>query len=256
MLTHKVNTGFFLAVIAFLVAYSVFNPLSWWVYLIPLALWFIITGLGSAFVQWGYHVKSLNRGEKAGNKIAITFDDGPTPETIKVLELLSKYDVKATFFCIGKQIEKHPDIFKQIIDGDHTVGNHTFNHLPEMGFSSTDKILAEIVKTDELVSRNGLQLKLFRPPYGVTNPNMAKALKRTGHAVIGWNIRSLDTVINDENHILKRITTRLAPGSIILLHDTSQKTVNVLEQLLILLKQQNLKAVAVNELLNIPAYEE
>jgi len=256
MLTHKINTGFFLAVIIFLAVYSFYNPLSLWVFVIPITLWVIITGCGSGFVQSGYHIKTLNNNEKeTGRKIAITFDDGPTPETIKVLELLHRYNVKATFFCIGKQIENYTEIFQKVIAEGHIIGNHTFNHLPKMGFFSVAKIITELESTDALIKQYALKPLLFRPPYGVTNPNLAKAIKRTGHYVIGWNIRSLDTVTKDERKIFSRIRTRLAPGSIILLHDTSQKTVNVLEQLLILLQEQNYEAVTVNELLNIPAYE-
>ena len=256
MLTHKINTGFFLAVIIFLAVYSNYNMLPLWVFIIPITLWVIITGFGSAFVQSGYHIKTLNKSSATtGRKIAITFDDGPTSETLKVLDLLKRYNVKATFFCIGKQIKKYPEIFQKVINEGHTVGNHTFNHLPEMGFFSVAKILNELESTDVLIKQHASKPLLFRPPYGVTNPNLAKAIKRTGHFVIGWNIRSLDAVIKDENKIFNRIKTRLAPGSIILLHDTSQKTVNVLEQLLILLQEQNYEAVTVNELLNIPAYE-
>jgi len=255
MLTHKVNTGFFLAVFIFLAAYSFYQPLAWWVLIIPVLLWLTIAVIGSGLVQSGYHIKTYNRIQTTDKKIAVTFDDGPTPSTEKVLELLKKYNVKATFFCIGKQIEKHPDILQKIINEGHTVGNHTYNHLPQMNFFSTDKILTELKSTDALIQHYILKPMLFRPPYGVTSPRLARALKTTGHYVVGWNIRSLDAVIEDENKIFNRIATRLAPGSIILLHDTSQKTVNVLEQLLILLQQQHYEAVTVNQLLNIPAYE-
>lgn len=237
--------------------FTIYNPLPWWTFSIPFLLWFVIAGMGSAFVQSGYHIRTFYRNNKAaGKKIAITFDDGPTPETLKVLSLLHQYNVKATFFCIGRQMEKYPEIFKEVIAQGHTVGNHTYSHSPKMGFFSAVKILDELRSTDALIEQYNLKPQLYRPPYGVTTPNLAKAIKQTGHKVIGWNIRSLDAVIKDENKILKRIKNRLAPGSILLLHDTSQKTVNVLEQLLILLQQQNYEAVTVNELLNIPAYEE
>ncbi|MCO6147281.1 polysaccharide deacetylase family protein [Flavobacterium sp. NRK1] len=257
MLTHKINTGFLLAVIFLLAVFSIFNPLPWWLFGLPILLWFTIAALGSAFVQSGYHIKTLNKNLKTpGRQIAITFDDGPTPETPKVLALLKKYNTKATFFCIGQQIEKHPDIFKTIIEEGHTVGNHTFTHSPKMGFFSVQKVMDEVTFTDRIIKNYGLKPLLFRPPYGVTHPNLSKVLKQTCHYVIGWNIRSLDTVIKQEQKIFMRIKKRLAPGSIILLHDTSQKTINVLEQLLILLQQEKYNAVTVNELLNIPAYEE
>ena len=258
MLSHKVNTAFFSLVVLLLIILSFFAAIAWWVFLIPVLLWVIITGVGSAFIFTGYHIKAYckNRDVKE-KKIAITFDDGPTPETPKVLNLLKKHNAKATFFCIGSQIEKYPDIFKAILEDGHTVGNHTYSHSPKMGFFPAQKVKEELEVTNSLIEKySGKKALFFRPPFGVTNPNIAKAVKATGHYVIGWNIRSLDTIIKSENRLLNRVKNRLAPGSIILLHDTSQKTVNVLEQLLVLLEQNKYEAITVNQLLNIPAYEE
>ena len=234
------------------------HGLQWWWYLLPLFIWFAIAGLGSAFIRSNYHINALCSNEDIkGNKIAITFDDGPHPETENVLRLLEKYNAKGTFFCIGSQIEKYPEIFKKIIDQGHVVGNHTYTHSPKMGFFSTARVSDELQRTNKIIEITGSKnVKLSRPPYGVTSPSIAKALKRAGLYVIGWNIRSLDTVIKEEDVIFRRIKNMLAPGSIILLHDTSARTVNVLEQLLVLLQQNNYEAITVDELLNIPAYEE
>lgn len=256
MLTHKINTGVFLTVLILLAGYSFYNPLPWWCFLVPIGIWFVAAVFGSVFVQSGYHIKTISKSKTTLKKVAITFDDGPTPETEKVLDLLRKYNVKATFFCIGKQVERYPEILQKVINEGHTVGNHTYNHSSKMGFYPVEKIFEELSSTDEIIKKHGSKPLLFRPPFGVTNPNLAKAIKQSGHKVIGWNVRSLDAVIKDEHKIFNRIKRRLAPGSIILLHDTSQKSVNVLEQLLILLQQQNYEAVTVNELLNISAYED
>jgi peptidoglycan/xylan/chitin deacetylase (PgdA/CDA1 family) len=98
-------------------------------------------------------------------------------------------------------------------------------------------------------------MRLFRPPFGVTNPNIARAVTKTNQIVIGWNIRSLDTVIESQNAILNRIKNRVKPGGIILLHDTSDKTVLVLEQLLLFLQSEGYQTVTIEELLEISAYE-
>lgn len=238
-------------------AAAFFYGVSWWYLLVPFTIWLITAVAGSGLVQTGYHIKTYNSNPNVKEKlIAITFDDGPTPETPKVLELLKKHGVKATFFCIGRQIEKYPDILKQTISEGHTVGNHTYSHSPKMSLWNTEAVLGELARTDEIIySIGGVNTKLYRPPYGVTFPQLARAIKVTKHKVIGWNIRSLDAVIDDEQHILKRITSRLKPGSIILLHDTSQKSINVLEQLLVVLQRENYKPVTVDQLLNINAYE-
>ena len=118
------------------------------------------------------------------------------------------------------------------------------------------KIVEEIVSTNQLIKEKiNVTTKIFRPPFGVTNPHIAKALNKTQHNVIGWNIRSLDTVINDEKKLLNRITRQIKPGSIILMHDTSDKTANVLEQLFVFLQKENYKVVPLNELLKIDVYE-
>lgn len=233
------------------------NLLSWFWLAVPVCVWLIIAMAGSGLVQSGYHIKTWYKKKGSTVKeVAITFDDGPTPYTENVLELLSIYNVKATFFCIGTQIEKHSEILKKTALAGHTIGNHTYSHSRQMSIFSVEKTVGELQVTNNLIEKyTGCKPLFFRPPFGVTSPGIAKALRKTGHYVIGWNVRSLDAVIDSEEKIFNRIKGRLAPGCIILLHDTSQKTVNVLEQLLLLLQEEGYKAVTVNELLNIPAYE-
>jgi peptidoglycan-N-acetylglucosamine deacetylase len=240
--------------IGFLFA-ALFYDLSFgWAILVSL-FWLGSVVWGSLTIQSGYFVKTYNSGISQ-NQIAITFDDGPHPATMQVLQLLEKHKAQATFFCIGKQIEKHPEIFKKIIENGHTVGNHSYSHSNYFGFFSSEKVKKELDLTDALIKKHsGKKPLFFRPPFGVTNIHIQRALKKTKHFTIGWNIRSLDTTIKSEEAILKRILKRLKPGSIILLHDTSQRTVNVLEQLLIHLDHENFQPVTVDQLLNIPAYE-
>jgi peptidoglycan/xylan/chitin deacetylase (PgdA/CDA1 family) len=136
--------------------------------------------------------------------VALTFDDGPTEFTPKFLDLLKENNVKATFFCIGKQIEKYPETFQRIIAEGHTIGNHTLSHCNNTGFLSTSKMVEEIEKCDEVMLKIGsLKTNLYRPPFGVTNPNIAKAIKKTHKKSIGWNVRSLDTIIEDEKKFTK-----------------------------------------------------
>ena len=236
---------------------AAFSVISWWYFVIVLLIWLHIIALGVFNIQTGFFTQTYcHQFGDSQRKLAISFDDGPTEQTQKVLTLLEKYNAKATIFCIGKQIEKYPGTFLEIFRSGHTIGNHTFTHSNKTGFFSVCQMQDEIETTNELVEKlTGKKMLLYRPPYGVTNPNIAKAVKHTKHRVIGWNIRSLDTVIKSEDRILKRITSRLQPGSIILLHDISDKTVNVLEQLLIILNKENYQLVTVDNLLNIEPYE-
>jgi peptidoglycan/xylan/chitin deacetylase (PgdA/CDA1 family) len=221
-------------------------------------LWFLIVFIGSSFISSNYHVKTYccNPSVK-DKKIAITFDDGPNEMTMAVLDVLQKYNAKAAFFCIGKNIEIYPDVLERIINEGHTVGNHSYSHAPFFDFYNKDQVIAEIVKTDALIEKVlGKKTTLFRPPYGITNPSIRKALSVTKHKTIGWNIRSLDGIIKKKKFLLERIIKRIKPGGIVLLHDTSIETVNVLEQLLSFLEKNNYSVFPLEELLNIKAYED
>lgn len=121
-----------------------------------------------------------------------------------------------------------------------------------MGFKSTKNMVKEIQDNAKLIEEKvGVKDVYFRPPFGVTNPRIRRAVKKLNQTVIGWNIRSFDTVNHDEEMIFKRIKRRISPGSIILLHDTSDKTVNVVRSLLEYLKKEKYKSVTIHELLNL-----
>ncbi len=156
------------------------------------------------------------------NKIYLTFDDGPMPEITEwVLEELKKYDVKATFFCIGNNIEKYPDVFAKVINEGHSVGNHTFNHLN--GWKTPTEDYLENVKLCE-VSISNLKPKtsnLFRPPYGKIKASQAKKVKQLGYKIIMWDVLSadFDIEISPEN-CLDNVLSNVKSGSIIVFHDS------------------------------------
>ncbi len=253
---RSVNIIISLILIGFLIAYYCFT-FSFIPILIVIFIWLILTACGSAFIGWNYHFKSLNANYNTEkNHVAITFDDGPNPNfTPRVLALLKQYNAKATFFCIGKHIEAHPDLFKSIIAQKHTIGNHTYSHANHFGFFSTAKVTSELQQTSTIIKQlTHLNVSLYRPAFGITNPNIKRALKMTGLQSVGWSKRSLDTTALSEKTVLHRITNNLKKGDVILLHDTSEKTIAVLEQLLLFLQQQNIESVTIDSLFNIKAY--
>ena len=257
MLKHKNIAVLFGSLLFFLFIVSFFWEVKGWYFLLVSFGWLALTTWGSFDIRLSYFVTTYCNGTQTQKEIAITFDDGPTLQTIIVLDVLKQYNVKATFFCIGLQIEKHPDIFKRLLTEGHLVGNHSYSHANGMGFFSTKRTKEEITKNDEIIKRYSEKKALFyRPPFGVTNPRIAKAVAALGHKVIGWNNRSLDTLIADQSKILKRIKRKVKPGGIILLHDTSYKTAQVLEQLLLFLQSENYLVTPLDELLNLKAYED
>lgn len=224
-----------------------------WLYVLLILVWFLMMAMGSFSLSWTFYLKAFtNKKNLKEKKIAITFDDGPNPEfTLKVLDILNHYNAKATFFCIGQNIEKHPEILKAIAEHGHGIGNHSFSHNLMIDFNSTEAWLNEIKQTDNTIYKiTGKKTALFRPPFGVTTPKLAKALKVTEHRVIGWNIRSFDTVIKNPKHIAKNITKRIQPGAVILLHDKQTNVLPVLEHLLQFLQKQDYQSATINELLN------
>lgn len=232
--------------------------LSWFFIFIPIIFWFFIVSIASFNIQWNFFLKSISKGNSEGNKIALTFDDGPHPElTPKVLELLEKYNAKATFFCIGKNVKANPEVLQLIDFKKHTIGNHSFSHSKKIDFNDKKNWLEEINSTDlEIQKIISKKPEFFRPPFGVTTPHLAKAIGETQHKVIGWNVRSFDTVSNQTSEkVVERILKKVKPGSIILLHDHLPGIILILEQLLPALQKRNFKFVTVDELINCKPYE-
>jgi peptidoglycan/xylan/chitin deacetylase (PgdA/CDA1 family) len=256
MITHKNISLFFLFLLLLLLLLKLYTAINLLWFIGIILIWIGINAFGSARISSNYHVKAFcNNPSETEKKIALTFDDGPSLFTLEVLNLLKKYNAKATFFCIGKNVEAHPEIIKQIIAKGHLVGNHSYSHSKFFDFYNAQKITEEIQKTDELLEKYTLKkINFFRPPYGVTTPSIRRALKITGHKVIGWNIRSLDGGTKDQNLILNRIKKRVSPGGIVLLHDTGSHSVLVLEQFLQFLQQNKYEVISVEELLNLKVY--
>ncbi|MBT8296077.1 MAG: polysaccharide deacetylase family protein, partial [Gramella sp.] len=162
---------------------------------------------------------------------------------------------KAAFFCIGKNIKKHPEIFREILKRGHIVGNHTYSHTRKMGFLNTATVLKEIEDCNRIALETGeVDMNLFRPPFGIINPKTQKALKKTGHQVIGWNKRPYDAITSSQEKIIKRITRNLHRGDLILLHDNMPNTASILEQLLVILEQRKFRVIRPDKLFDIHAY--
>lgn len=188
--------------------------------------------IGAFSLKSGLFIKAVTRTDHP--PLLFTFDDGPHPEyTPQILDVLKAYQVKACFFLIGSRAEQHPDLVRRIDAEGHKIGNHTWSHRVSDTFAGRKKYSEELRKTSELIASIIHQpVEWFRPPFGVTNPIIADAIKNQGLKVMGWSVRSFDTVTPDPNTIVARVIGQLSSNSIVLLHDTMPQTVEALPHLL------------------------
>lgn len=199
-------------------------------------------------IEAGVYLKSLCKIETKTAVIALSFDDGPHPiYTPQVLDVLQKHQVKAIFFCIGSEAEKHPEIMARIHNEGHLVGNHSYSHSWHFPLLKQREIEADILLAEQCIAPYQRIGKLFRPPFGVTNPRIARAVKRIGLRSIGWSIRSFDTKQAPTEQTLKRIKKRIKPGAILLLHDRMPETARLVEELLAHLEKIQYKLVSLDE---------
>lgn len=156
-------------------------------------------------------------------KLFLTFDDGPHPViTSKVLNILDEYNAKATFFCVGENVKKHPEIYSEILIKGHQTGNHTYNHLKGWNVN-TKNYLESIQKCNQLVNSD-----LFRPPHGRITWKQLRALKKEGYRIIMWSVLTRDyNKSADKNGLLKRAIHKTRPGSIIVFHDSEKAEGNL-----------------------------
>ncbi len=223
-----------------------------WFWIVALVILAIsIISYGSATLQSNFFTPTFSK-LKEPNELILTFDDGPNPNTLAILEVLKKHQAPATFFCIGKQAQQHPDILNKIISEGHIVGNHTQNHSNKWGWMRSEEVRFEVGEaTKNLESLSGKPIHFFRPPFGVTNPRIGKVLRTLPLKIIGWDLRSLDTAIKNPEKLWRRIKPKLKNSSIILFHDTQEHTVEVLEKTLEYCQSHGIKIVSLADKIEI-----
>lgn len=174
---------------------------------------------------------------KADKTIFLTFDDGPEPTvTPWVLSVLNEYNAKATFFCIGDNVRKHPETYEQILNNGHAVGNHTFNHLN--GWKCNSK---KFVKNVEECAHY-VHSKLIRPPYGRIKPRQIRLLKQLNYKIIMWDVVSGDFDTNTmPDECLNNVIKHTENGSIVVFHDSIKASTNLYYTLPLFLKHFTVK---------------
>ncbi|MBU1136672.1 MAG: polysaccharide deacetylase family protein [Nanoarchaeota archaeon] len=209
------------------------------------------------FVELFYYYRFSDniyvQGNRNENKIAITFDDGPANETLKIIEILKNEGVPATFFVLGKNIKKNPEIFKKLIKSGNEIGSHSYNHL-KLNLKNKKKIGEEISSTDNLLEEFNVSTNLFRPPYGYLSFFLNSELRKSGKKVILFDVKSKDYKNKGTKHIIENVLKNVRNGSIISFHDYAEEIGEVKytsEALKILIPElkKNYEIVTVSELI-------
>jgi len=180
--------------------------------------------------------KLLWRKSSSEKVIYLTFDDGPVPEvTPLLLDLLDEYNLKATFFCVGENVDKYPEIYNEVLKRGHKTGNHTYNHLKGVSVS-TEEYLANVEKASKSIESN-----LFRPPYGRLKNKQRKALK-AGYEIVMWDVITHDYNSNlSPITIMQNIKRYSRNGSLVVFHDSVKAERNMLTVLPLAIEYWNSK---------------
>lgn len=215
--------------------------------------------ISTAYPMYPLQVKypqiMLYRGSSNFKQIALTFDDGPDQRfTPKILDVLKKHDVKATFFLLGVRVEKNPYVAKRIVQEQHVVGNHTYWH-PNLIKSGAMDLTWEIKKTEQKIKEvTGYETTLFRAPYGVANDKLVQKLAELNYRGVGWSVDTEDWRSLPSKKIVSNVINNIHSGGIILMHSAGHwtqdlsGTVNALDRLIPILKKEGYEFVTIPEM--------
>jgi peptidoglycan/xylan/chitin deacetylase (PgdA/CDA1 family) len=205
--------------------------------------------------QW--YGRTFAGGQRGTKQIALTFDDGPNgPHTLRLLEVLAKHGVKATFFMIGSYVRQQPEIARAVAQGGHVIGNHTFSH-PRLIFKTAVETRAEIIQCrSALQDAVGEHSNLFRPPFGGRRPATLRVVRQLGLQPVMWNVSGEDWKAPTAEAIENEVARQIRGGDVVLLHDGSHRgmgaertrTVAATEGLIPRLRDQGYEFVTVEEM--------
>jgi peptidoglycan/xylan/chitin deacetylase (PgdA/CDA1 family) len=193
----------------------------------------------------GPNLSRLDAAGAAGGRVCLTFDDGPHAElTPRVLALLDEHQAKASFFCIGEKARAHPEIVREIARRGHSVENHTYRHSNFFALFGTRQLKNEIASAQAALAEiTGRAPQFLRAPAGLRSPLLAPVLAAMGLRYVSWTRRGLDSVDVNQRRVLARLTSGLAAGDVLLLHDDRPRALEVLPALLDELAARGLKSV-------------
>ena len=185
----------------------------------------------------------------ANKTIALTFDDGPGPYTEKLLDILDKYDAKATFFLIGSKVSARANTLRRMQSRGHQLGNHSWSH-PELNKVSAEQLASEIDQTNNAIKQAvGVKPTIIRPPYGAFNRAVLEQFRQRGMSAVVWSVDTRDWADRNSEIVCSRAVAGARNGAVILMHDIHQTSVNAVPCILDSLKQQGYSFVTVQNLI-------
>ena len=214
-------------------------------------------GYQSVAPQGQWYGRTFAGGFRGSKQIALTYDDGPNdPHTLKLLDVLARHDVQATFFMIGRYVQKQPDIARAVAQAGHVIGNHTFSH-PLLIFESAARTRIQLVDCGRaLKDALGEHSNLFRPPFGGRRPATLRVARALGLETVMWNVTGYDWSAPPAAVIEKKVVRQMRGGDVILLHDGGHRalgadraqTVIATDNLIRRYKDQGYEFVTVEEM--------
>ena len=236
------------------------NSLRWWLLGGLAGTYLALVGLGVSFISWEFFGPAICRGRPGDMRVSLTFDDGPDPaSTPRLLKVLEQHQVKAAFFLIGRNAEKHHELVQAIAAKGHLVGNHSYRHAWWTNFLWGDSLDREIQRAQQVFKDIlGTAPRYFRSPMGLTNPHLFGALKRIGLRLVGWDLRGLDQRAGASEPVIRRLSKRCRDGSIILLHDgrsNPQVLSDIVDSIIPALRNQGFAFVRFDEFLALSEKE-
>jgi peptidoglycan-N-acetylglucosamine deacetylase len=257
MLNHRNILIAFIVLMVMVMAFDYIGNVNPWIYAGIIIVWLMVMAWGSKNIQSNFYTKSICFGNRQGRSVVLTFDDGPDAQvTPMILDVLKQHQVKAVFFIIGSKAEKNPELIKRINKEGHILGGHSYSHHFFFDLFSAAKMKEEMRRTEHLVyTITGKKIKLFRPPYGVTNPPLARSIRMLGYQSVGWSLKSNDIVIKNEEEIVQNLMSALRGGDIVLFHDNKPWTVNVVDRFIRSIREKDFAIAPLDQFLTFSVYE-
>jgi peptidoglycan/xylan/chitin deacetylase (PgdA/CDA1 family) len=227
---------------------------------VPLTLFVTLCAAAPFLPRAGFFFPVFSRGRTGRFMVALTFDDGPNPDTTpRLLDLLAEYRIPAAFFVTGRRAARYPHLIRQIVDGGHEVGNHSYHHNRYRMFWQPSLLASEILATQQALSSAGIVPAAFRPPVGITTPAMEKVLADAALYAVNFSCRAFDRGNRRLAGLAAKILARIDADDIVLLHDNDggntdrvSQWIGEVRQILEGLTEKGLTVVPLSRLINRP----